>query len=287
MSEHPFIQTVTEANFDQAVISASYECPILVDFWADWCQPCKVLMPILSSLAEQYNGKFILAKVNTEEHQALAAANGIRSLPTVRLYIDGEAVDEFMGALPEEKIRDFLDQHIPNETDITALQALELAAEGEVEQAITLLNQAAEREPDNDNIRLAQAKIAFAVGDFEQTRTIIDSLPLEMQNEVDVCAIKAQLNLAAKLSVAPPADALQQRLDANPNDSEARYLLAMRAIEAGDYEAALQLLLILMQKDRAYQDDAARQTMLDVFDLLGGEGQLVTRYRGKMFNLLH
>ena len=287
MSDSPFIQNVSEENFNDIVIEASYRLPVLVDFWADWCQPCKTLMPLLMKLAEEYNGKFLLAKVNTEENKALAAQHGVRSLPTVRLYINGEVADEFMGALPEAQIRVFLEKQIPNEADLLAAQVEDHLDQGELEQASALLEQAAGLDPDNTKIKIARAKLALAAGQPEQAREILDTLDILTQGEPEVSALLARLDLEAKLSDAPSTEELNNRLSADDNDSEARYLLALRDIEQQNYQSALEMLLALLQKDRKYGDDAARKTILEVFNLLGGEGELVAQYRSKLFNALH
>ena len=287
MSDSPFIQNVSEENFNDIVIEASYRLPVLVDFWADWCQPCKTLMPLLMKLAEEYNGKFLLAKVNTEENKALAAQHGVRSLPTVRLYINGEVADEFMGALPEAQIRVFLEKQIPNEADLLAAQVEDYLDQGELEQASALLEQAAGLDPDNTKIKIARAKLALAAGQPEQAREILDTLDILTQGEPEVSALLARLDLEAKPSDAPSTEELNNRLSADDNDSEARYLLALRDIEQQNYQSALEMLLALLQKDRKYGDDAARKTILEVFNLLGGEGELVAQYRSKLFNALH
>ena len=133
MSESPFIIDLTLENFEQVVLRDSQQTPVLIDFWASWCQPCQILMPLLSKLAEEYQGKFILAKLNTEEQQEIAAQFGIRSIPTVKLFKDGAQVDEFAGALPENDIRTFLDKHIPRETNSVLAQAEHMMAMGNLQ----------------------------------------------------------------------------------------------------------------------------------------------------------
>lgn len=287
MSENPFVRSVTEADFQRSVLEASFHLPVLVDFWADWCQPCRILMPMLARLAEEYGGKFILAKVNTEENRSLAAALGIRSLPTVRLFRDGEVVDEFLGALPESQVRAFLDQHIPNETDLLVAEGERLLQQGDLASATVLANQAATRDPGHLGGRLLRAGLALASGNTAQATEILSGLDDSEKAEPQAAALIAQLAFATRLGDAPSPDALQRRLDQNANDSEARYLLALRAMQARDYALALSFLLELMRRDRAFNDDAARKTMLEVFNLLGNGGDLVSQYRNKLFTLLH
>lgn len=287
MSDYPYIQEVSAANFQDMVIAASHQLPVLVDFWADWCQPCKTLMPMLMKLAEEYNGKFLLAKVNSDDNKELAAKYGIRSLPTVQLFMAGEPVDQFMGALPESQIRQFLDKYIPNKIDEMIALAEESIAQGDIAQANTILEQASTLSPNNSKITVVQVKLALAGDQKDQARKILESLDSATRDEPEIAALLTQLDIDEKLSDAPTMDELFDRLEADDNDSEARYLLALRAFEQQHYEAALEMLLTLLQKDRKYKDEAAQKGMLEIFNILGGEGELVTQYRRKMFTALH
>jgi putative thioredoxin len=280
-----YIIQVQQDDFPQSVLEASFQQPVLVDFWADWCQPCRSLMPVLADLAQQYQGAFILAKINTEDNPSLASSLGIRSLPTVRLYIDGESVDEFMGALPEAQIRQFLDRHIASELDLLLEQAEQLGMQGE--QAEALVAQAAGLDGENDKVKLAQARLAAASGDNQRATDLIASLGIDAQASEQAVALSAQLQLDNALSASPPLPQLEARLAENAKDSEARYLLAMHAINQQAHEKGLEQLLEIMRIDPDYNAGAARKAMLDVFNLLGGSGQLVARYRSKLFTLMH
>lgn len=286
MADSPYIVTLTAANFEAVVIDGSFERPVLVDFWADWCAPCRALMPILAKLAEAYGGRFILAKLNTEEERALAAQFGIRSLPTVQLFKDGRPVDQFMGALPEAQVREFLDRHLPRASDGLLTQAQGMLAAGDLERARDLIARARGVDPENPRVALADIQLAAAQGQSEEARTALDRLPLELANDPEVVALRGQLLFAAVLAGAPEPGALEQRLAADPKDSEARYQLAAHRVAHGDYEAALELLLELVRRDRAYGEDAGRKGMVAVFDLLGG-GDLVNRYRARMMTALY
>lgn len=286
MADSPYIVTLTAANFEAVVIDGSFERPVLVDFWADWCAPCRALMPILAKLAEAYGGRFILAKLNTEEERALAAQFGIRSLPTVQLFKDGRPVDQFMGALPEAQVREFLDRHLPRASDGLLAQAQGMLAAGDLERARDLIARARGADPENPRVALADIQLAAAQGQSEEARAALDRLPLELANDPEVVALRGQLLFAAALAGAPEPGALEQRLTADPKDSEARYQLAAHRVAQGDYEAALELLLELVRRDRAYGEDAGRKGMVAVFDLLGG-GDLVNRYRARMMTALY
>jgi putative thioredoxin len=286
MADSPNILTVTADNFQSIVLDGSFDRPVLVDFWADWCAPCRMLMPILAKLAEEYRGRFILAKVNTEEQQALAAEFGIRSLPTVQLFKSGRPVDQFMGALPEGQIREFLDRHIPRASDGLLAQAQGLMAAGDLAGARTLIDRARAQDPENARLALAELQLMAARGEIAEAQSAIDRLPIELASEPEVLALRGQLRFATALEGAPTEADLIARLSSEPNDSLSRYQLAAHQVIRGDYEAALENLLTLMKRDRGFQEDAGRKGMLAVFDLLGG-GDLVARYRAKMMNALY
>jgi putative thioredoxin len=287
MSQSPHVITVTAANFRAVVIEGSYERPVLVDFWADWCAPCRMLMPMLAKLAEQYGGRFLLAKIDTEAEQALAAQFGIRSLPTVQLFRNGQAVDQFMGALPEPQVREFLDRHIPRASDGLLQQAQAAMASGDLAGARTFVDRARIEDADNKRLPLIEVQLLATSGEIAKAMEAIDSLPLEFVNDPEVAALRGQLSFAGAIAGAPDAAELSARLDVDPRDSEARYQLAAHRVLRGDYEGALDHLLELMKRDRAYGEDAGRKGMLAVFDLLGGGNELVARYRAKMMNALY
>lgn len=287
MADSPHLVAVTAQNFRQVVIEGSYERPVLVDFWADWCAPCRALMPVLAKLAEEYRGRLLVAKLNTEEEQALAAQMGIRSLPTVQLYRDGRPVDQFMGALPEAQVRAFLEPYLPRESDGLLEQIGDRLMVGDLAGAQAALDLARAKEPDNPRLFLVQVQIQAASGDTQGAETLLERVPLELAKDPEVLALRGQLRFANLAAGAPSVDELAARLAANAKDSEASFLLAARQAATGDFATALASLLALLKRDRAYGDDAARKTMLLIFDLLGGEDPLVTAYRGKMLSALY
>jgi putative thioredoxin len=246
-----------------------------------------MLMPVLFRLAEEYQGGFILAKLNTEEQQELAAQFGIRSIPTVKLFKGGEPVDEFSGALPEAEIRAFLDRFIARESDTLVAQSNQLLLEGDVEGAMKLVEEAARSDPQNPRTLIAYARLKAAVGDREEAEAVLDSLPPDVQESPELMGFRTQLRFDRIAEGGPAPEQLEQRIDADPADSEARYYLAINLIVDGEYEQALEHLLQLMLKDRAYGDDAGRKGMLEVFEILGSENPLVNRFRNRMFNALH
>jgi len=286
MADSPYIVEVTAENFRQVVLEGSFRQPVLVDFWASWCQPCKILLPILTRLANEYGGKFLLAKLNTEEQQQLAAQFGIRSIPTLKLFAQGAPVDEFMGALPEAEIRAFLDRNIPRESDGYIAQAQQMMQAGQDEQALQLLLKARELDPGAARVEIALAQVLTLLERHNEALAILDALPLDAATDPAVQALRSQLEFAAKTAGLPSIEALQQRLAANERDSEARYQLGNQLVATGEYEQALEQFLTLLRLDRQYGEDAARKSMLQLFEMLG-DHPLVGSYRGKLARLLY
>lgn len=287
MSESPYVLEARSENFSQLVLTSSRRVPVLVDFWADWCAPCRVLMPILARLADEFGGKFLVAKVNTEEQRELTARYQIRSLPTVKLFRNGEVMDEFMGALPEGAIREFLDRYIERASDRIRQEARSAQAAGNTARAIELLRSALNEEPENYRVHLDLIQVLMEHEDYDEAEAIIRSLPASQQTEPDFSRLRNRLHFALVAKAAPAPEALARAIEANPSDLQARYQLGARKVMAGDYEGALALLLEVMRRDRGFEDDGARKGMLAVFDLLGGQGPLITRYRGLMSSTLY
>jgi putative thioredoxin len=288
MSDSPYIHdNVTAENFHDLVIENSFKQPVLVDFWAAWCNPCQMLMPVLAKLADEYKGAFILAKVNSDEQGELAAQAGVRSLPSVKLIINGQIVDEFMGALPESEVRKFLDKHIESESDKILQTAMIAYSEGRQEEALGMLNTALAEDPQNAELKINVAKLVANQGDHDSAQALLDSLSMADKELPAAKELAAQLRLASQLKDAGDPAELEQRLQQNPDDLDALYKLSNIYIATSNYEAAFESLLRIMQKDRNFNDDAGRKGLLDLFDILGADNPLVSKYRRKMFTLLH
>ena len=285
-TDSPYVVNVTQESFDTMVLERSHEVPVLVDFWADWCGPCHMLMPILTKLAQEYGGQFILAKVDTDREQALAARYGVRSLPTVKLFKNGEVVEEFMGAQPESAVRAILDRHIERESDRLRHEAHALMEAGEAEAAEQVLRRAAEMDPANVNVVIDLARALMLQGRTEEAGAVLDGLPPLERDRPEVRALRAEMTFAHVAAQEPDIQALKERVEQNPDDLDARYALAAHHILRGDYEAGMEQLLAILERDRGYRDGAARSGILAVFDRLGG-GELVNRYRSRLFALLH
>ncbi|MBG7601890.1 MAG: thioredoxin [Gammaproteobacteria bacterium] len=286
MPESPYVIEVTAKNFQAVILEGSMQQPVLVDFWADWCQPCKTLMPMLAKLADEYQGAFLLAKINTEEQQELAGQFQIRSIPACKLFVNGQMADEFTGALPEEQIRAFLDKHIPRESDNLVEQAQQLLQQGDADAAADLIAQALKENPANSSAIIAFAQLKASIGESDAAQQALDSLPEDEQKKPEVAAMRAQIVFDEVTINAPPLEELEKIVAADAGNSEARYQLAAQLVMHNQLEAALDQLMVLLQKDRGYGDDAARKAMIRVFDILG-EHPIATKYRSRMFGLLH
>ncbi len=287
MSESPYIHNVGMQNFQQLVLEKSINKPVLVDFWADWCQPCQTIMPMLAKLADEYAGKFELAKVNADAEQELAAHFGVKSLPTMKLFFQGQLVDERTGALPESEIRAMLDKHIVSESDKLMQAAMMAYQQGQTEQALEMLNHALANDPDNAELKVTIAQMVHAQGDSDSAVTLLDSLDEEGSKLDAAIKLRAEINLAAQLADLPSLDEIEQRLATNPQDLEAQQQKSRHLTAQGDYEGAMECLLKIMRQDRGFEDDAGRKGLLELFDMLGGEHPIVQKYRRKLFTLLH
>lgn len=287
MADSPYISDVTQETFESLVIAQSREIPVLVDFWAAWCGPCQMLMPRLAKLAEDYAGRFFLAKVNTDVEQALATRFGIRSLPTVKLFKNGEIVDEFMGVQPDGTIRALLDRHIPRPSDKAAAAALALYREGDREGAVAQLQAAIDQDPANDRIKLQLAEMLFELGRIDEGETVLKSVSAKALADPETSAAMGKLEFARVAAGAPATAALAQTVADHPERLETRYQFAARLVLDRDYEAAMEQLLEIVRRDRRFRDDAGRKGLLTVFNLLGNKGEAVTRYRRALSLAMH
>ena len=286
MAEH--VVDVNEANFEQAVLEGSKRAPVVVDFWAPWCAPCRALGPILERLASEYAGRFTLAKVNSDESPALAAQFGVRGIPSVKAVINGELVDEFTGALPEPTVREFIERILPSPSEVLRLKANALyAAEKDAARALELLGEAAKSDPANEDVRFDQARIHADLGELDAAQKLLDSLSGLAQMDERVTALRARLDLAQGAAHAGDMAALEARVTRDPADLEARLQLASLHVQAKRHREALDQLLEIVKRDRGFKDDVGRRTMLEVFSVLGPDDKLVEEYRRRLASALY
>lgn len=283
MTDLPHVFDATTETFEAEVLRKSLEVPVLVDFWATWCGPCKTLGPILEKLAGEYNGAFLLAKVDVDKEQQIAAAFQIRSVPTVFLVKDGQLVDGFPGALPEGQLREFLASHGIQPAAAADAPVEEVPLDPQAQ--VAALREAVAAEPDKDELKLDLVLALLKTGDAAEAERLLDALPANLATDDRAAKARARLGFAAALKDAPAPDTLRAAIAANADDLRARHLLGVHALVAGDSEGALEQFLEMLKRDRAFEDGLARRSLIDAFRVIEDDA-LVSQYRRKMSSLL-
>lgn len=284
LAAHDF--DATTAGFQQEVLERSMTTPVLVEFWATWCGPCKQLKPILEKLAAEYNGAFVLAKVDVDAEQQLAGYFQIRSVPTVMLVKDGQLVDGFPGALPEGQLREFLKHHgIEPAAANDEAPAESEAAPVDPQTRIAQLREAIAAAPGDEELKLDLALALAHAGETGEAQTLLDALPASLASDDRAKKARAALGFAGALKDAPPRAALAKRVEADGGDLQARHLLGVHLLLSGEQEAALDQFIEMLRRDKSYADGLPRKLLIDAFDIVE-DADLVGRYRRKMASLL-
>ncbi|MDH1560918.1 thioredoxin [Pseudomonas sp. MDMC216] len=290
MSDSPYIFDISgAASFEQLVIENSFHKPVLVDFWAEWCAPCKALMPMLAKITEEYAGELLLAKINCDIEQDIVMRFGIRSLPTVVLFKNGQPVDGFAGAQPEAAIREMLKPHVAEPAPAAAdpMEAAHaLFAEGRFADTEALLKQVLAEDNENAAALILYARCLAERGELGEAETVLNAVKGDGHKQA-LAGAKAQLTFLRQAVDLPDAATLKSRLAQNAEDDEAVYQLAVQQLARQQYEAALDGLLKLFVRNRSYSDGLPHKTLLQVFDLLGGDHPLVTTYRRKLYQAIY
>ncbi|MFN7955033.1 MAG: tetratricopeptide repeat protein [bacterium] len=281
----PNVIDVSETTFEAEVVTRSFQVPVLVDFWAPWCGPCRALTPTLEDLAEKGAGAWVLAKVNSDENPGLAERFGVRGIPNVKAFRDGVLVDEFTGALPRAAVERFLEQLLPSELDGRVTEAVAALERGELAAARTSLESVLATRPDHDGAVLALAKLELDEGHPQRTLELVKRLPDSGPAGAAVRLLRAQ----ARFATAPSdesIDSLAARVAADPKDLDARFALAEVAARDGDLDRAAEELLGILARKRDYRSGEGRLAFLDVLELMGAHEPRTERYRSRLSMIL-
>lgn len=275
---------VSAADFEREVIEASKDIPVVVDFWAPWCAPCRALTPVLDKLEKEYAGRFKLAKVNSDENQELAAAFGVRSIPDVMAFKGGKAVSHFLGAQPERQVRAFIESLLPSPSELERARARELRAGGDAANAVAALRKAVHLDARNDLARLDLAELLIQLKQLDEAEAALAEIRPDTQLDARSDALKNALAFARS---GGSEDDLEGKIAANPGDLEARLALAGAYANRRAWREAMDQLLEILRRDRGWRDGEARKQMLAIFNLAAGEAELVSEYRRKLSSALY
>jgi len=278
---------VSSATFERDVLEASKSVPVVVDFWAPWCAPCKVLKPILEKLAVEYDGRFKLAKVNSDENQELAAAFGIRSIPDVMAFRDGKPISHFLGALPESQVRAFIDGVLPKPAELEQARAAALRAAGDSEGAIAALRSALALDPSSDPVRLDLAELLVEQARPNEAEALLDAVRPNIDWDARVDALRAAVSFARMRASGTTEPTLSAKLAKDPADHAARFALAELHAGAHRYREALDELIEIVRRDKDWNEGVARKQVLNIFNLVESDDALVSEYRKKFATALY
>jgi putative thioredoxin len=271
-------------KFEQDVVQPSRHLPVVVDFWAPWCGPCRALGPVLEKVERDYEGKFRLVKVNSDQNPELAQRYRVRSVPYVVAFVDGKPHDAFVGALSERDVRAFVDRLLPNPSDLERRKGARLLAAGDVKGGVSALRAAVALNPGNDTARLdlAEALLVLDPPRLDEAQQVLDGLNGLARQEARARAVQTRVESQRRVAKLPSVEALRERIARDPSDLRARMDLAHQHIAQRAFELALEQLLAVVERDRRFEEGGPRKTMLSLFDLMADDPDVVSLYRRRL-----
>jgi putative thioredoxin len=273
-------------NAQQYLIDESFKRPVVIDFWAEWCGPCKNLMPVLEKLATEYAGAFLLAKVNADDLQMISSQFGVRSLPTVMVMKDGQPIDGFAGALPEVQVRELLSKHLPKPWEAPLQQARELISQSQYSEALPLLRQVYEQSSQLAAVALLIAQCHLELNRIDNAEAVLVGIKMVDQDQF-YQQLMAQLSLKKQAAKTPELAALEEAYARAPEDMQLRLQLALQYHQEAEHRLALEHLLEILRKDRNFAEGEARQSFNAIIASLGKADPLAIEFQRKLFTLLY
>ena len=280
-----YVIDVTDQTFATEVLERSKTVPVVVDFWAEWCGPCRMLGPVLEGLANEYRGQFILAKIDVDSNPQTAMQFHVQGIPAVKAFKDGRMVSEFTGAQPEPQVRQFLEALVPSEADLLTKQAYEWEVNNQPAMAEANYREALSRKPDHYPAKVGLGRVLLNQNEVKEATEILNSIPAAAQERAVADALLAGAGFI-KHAAGHTEEELKAKVDSDPNDVPSRYALASLYASQMKFAQALEQFLEVLRRDRQYEDDGARKAMLAIFTIVGEDQQLTKDYRRQMANAL-